>query len=105
MILSTKKVFAQGVKLPEYPSNFNFSNATLGEILSKALDYAIIIGGIAMFAYLLWGGFNLLTSAGNPEGIREGTQKIIFAVIGFLVIFASYFIIQLVESMFGFSIL
>lgn len=105
MIFFTRKVFARKAKLPEYPGNFNFSNASLGEIISRALEYAIVIGGIAMFAYLLWGGFNLLTSAGDPEGIREGTQKIIFAVVGFLVIFASYFIVQLVETMFGFSIL
>ena len=94
------------VQLPGYGSTgFKFANASIGEILSQALEYAIIIGGLAMFVYLIWGGFNLLTSAGNPEGIREGTQKIIFAIIGFLVIFASYFIVQLVETMLGFTIL
>ncbi len=100
------KIFAQGATLPGYnQTDFRWANATLGQILSEALKYAIILGGLAMFAYLIWGGFNLLTSAGNPEGIREGTQKIIFAVIGFLIIFASYFIVQLVETILGFQIL
>lgn len=100
------KIYAQGVKLPGYgETGFKFANKNLGAIISQALEYAIVLGGIAMFAYLLWGGFDLLTSAGNPEGIQKGTQKIIFAIIGFLVIFASYFIVQLVETMFGFTIL
>lgn len=100
------KVYAQDVTLPDYgDTGFKFANKSLGEIISQALEYAIVLGGIAMFAYLLLGGFELLTSAGNPEGIQKGTQKIIFAIIGFLVIFASYFIVQLVETMFGFSIL
>lgn len=100
------KVYAQGVKLPGYGSTgFKFANKSLGAIISQALEYAIVLGGIAMFVYLLLGGFELLTSAGNPEGIQKGTQKVIFAIIGFLVIFASYFIVQLVETMLGFSIL
>jgi hypothetical protein len=99
------KVYAQGVNLPDAHLPGFGANPTLGDIVSKGLEYAIVLGGIAMFAYLLWGGFDLLTSAGNPEGIQKGTQKIIFAIVGFLVIFASYFIVQLVETMFGFTIL
>lgn len=99
------KIYAQNAKLPSLNLPAFGPNPTLGNILSKALQYAIVLGGLAMFVYLIWGGLNLLTSAGNPEGIREGTQKIIFAIIGFLIIFASYFIIQLVETILGFSIL
>jgi len=101
------KVFAQDtVTIPDSKtvmSNFKFSN--LGDIASGALKYALVIAGLAMFAMLISGGFTLLTSVGNPDKIKQGTNKITFAIAGFLIVFASYWIIQIVELIFGFQIL
>jgi len=96
------------VAIPGYSgTGFKFSPgaAGAGEIISGMLKYALVFGGLAMFGYLIYGGFHLLISAGSPEGIKEGTNKIVFAIIGFLVIFAAYWIIQLVEVAFNLSIL
>jgi len=96
------------VTIPGYSgTGFKFSSgaAGVGEIISGMLKYALVFGGLAMFGYLIYGGFHLLISAGNPEGIKEGTNKIVFAIVGFLVIFAAYWIIQLVEVAFNLSIL
>ncbi len=97
------KIFAQ-VALPSYPDEFKFANSTLGDIVSQFLNYAIVIAGIAMFALLILGGFDLLTSSGNPEGIKKGTNKIIYALAGFILVMATYFILQIVELIFGIKI-
>lgn len=99
------KVFAQ-VTIPD-PATIlpGWKFSSLGEIFSEFLRYALILGGLAMFAYLIIGGFGLLTSAGNSGKIQEGTSKITLAVVGFLVIFATYWLIQIVEFVFNLSIL
>ena len=101
------KVFAQNpVTIPDPKTvmpNFKFS--TLGEIASEALKYALVLAGLSMFAMLIFGGFTLLTSGGEPGKVKEGTSRIAFAIVGFLIVFASYWIIQIVELVFGLQIL
>lgn len=79
--------------------------SSLGVLASEVLKYALVIGGLSMFVFIILGGFNLLTSSGNPEGIKKGTSQVVFAIIGFLIIFAAYWIIQIVEVIFGLTIL
>jgi len=97
------KAFAQ-VKIPD-PGITGMRFSTLGEIASEALKYVLVIAGLGMFAMLISGGFTLLVSAGNPDKVKQGTNSIIFAIVGFLIIFASYWIIQIVELIFNFQIL
>jgi len=99
------KVFAQ-VTIPD-PKIVGIKPevSTLGGIASETLKYALVFAGLAMFVYLLLGGFQLLTSGGEPNGIKEGTNKIVFAIIGFLVVFSAYWIVQIVEVIFGLTIL
>ncbi len=79
--------------------------STPGGILTRALQGFIFpIAGIILFAQLLLGGFQMLTGAAS-KGIDEGKQKITAAVIGFIILFAAYWIMQLLELIFGIRIL
>jgi len=99
------KVFAQNsVTIPD-PTIINLRFSNLGEILSEALKYAIIFAGLAMFGFLIAGGFQLLTSGGDQNKIKAGTSKITLAIVGFLVVFSSYWIIQIAEIVFSIPIL
>lgn len=65
-------------------------------------DFAIIIGniikvstGIAGSIALLvfvYGGFQWLTAAGNPEKIKKGRDILLWALLGIVVMFSSYII-------------
>lgn len=59
-----------------------------------------IAGGIAFFLILL-GGFQILTSAGNPERLHAGQELVGSAVGGLLLIIFSLFLLRLI----GFTIL
>ncbi|MFC1727101.1 hypothetical protein ACFL0Y_01130 [Patescibacteria group bacterium] len=91
------------------PVSSRFS--TIGEIFSGRgsnpglLDYVFILAGFALLIYLIIGGFELLTSGGNPESINRGKGRITHAIIGFIIIFTSYWVIQLLEVILGVSIL
>jgi len=54
---------------------------------------------------LVFGGFTIVTSGSNPEQTQKGTQAIGGAIIGFVVIFASYWIIQIIQVLTGINIL
>jgi len=74
-------------------------------LLSKILPNVYIITGLILFFFLLMGGFTIITSAGSPEKKQEGQKTITNALIGFLIIFASYWIIQIIQVITGVPIL
>ncbi|MBI2436868.1 MAG: hypothetical protein HYV41_03970 [Candidatus Magasanikbacteria bacterium] len=59
-----------------------------------------IMGSLALLVFV-YGGFMWLTAAGNPEHVKKGTQAMIWAVIGIIVVFSSYAIITLVLNAIG----
>jgi hypothetical protein len=54
-----------------------------------------IAGGIA-FLLIVFGGFKVMTSAGNPKGIQAGQEMISSALIGLLLIIFSAFLLELI---------
>jgi len=86
------------------PDNFAFTDATIGEIISALLPYIFTIAGLALFVFLIIGGFGLLTSGGNPEKVKSAQGKITSAIIGFVIIFVSYWLVRILEIVFGIDI-
>lgn len=54
-----------------------------------------IAGGIA-FLLIIFGGFQILTSAGNPERLNEGKELISSAITGLLMIVFSVFLLRVI---------
>lgn len=81
------------------------SGLTLGEIISKLLPYIYVFAGISLLVMLIAGGLSLMTAAGDEGKVKAGYGKITGALIGFLIVFLSYLIAQLVEVILGVKIL
>lgn len=64
----------------------------LGGIVKKLLT---ILGSISLLV-LVAGGFLWLTSAGNAEKVKLGTNTMLYAIIGLFIIFSSYAILNTV---------
>ena len=77
----------------------------IGQIVSRLLVYIFPLAGIATFIYLLIGGFGYLTAAGNEEAAKKAQGQITNALIGFLIIFLSYWIVQILEIILGIELL
>jgi len=101
------KVFASDVfTIPSPPIGPAVNRfGSVGEIISTLLNYVIPLAGIVMMLMLIAGGFELMTSGGSQEGVASGKSKITLAIIGFFVVFLSWFIIRAIEAIFGISIL
>lgn len=61
-------------------------SSVIGIVIKAALG---VIGSVTLFM-LVWGGFQWLTSAGNDEKVHQGTQTMLWAIIGLAVVFGSY---------------
>ncbi|MBU0978692.1 MAG: pilin [Patescibacteria group bacterium] len=79
--------------------------STPGGIISRLLDFIFPIAGLILFVMLVWGGFEMLIGAPTKKSIEAGKNRITAAIIGFLLLFASYWLMQIVEVVFGIVVL
>lgn len=75
--------------------------STPGGIISRLLSFAFPLAGLILFVMLVWGGFEILIQAPSKKAIDAGRQRVTAAIIGFMLLFASYWIWQIVEVIFG----
>lgn len=86
-------------------SNLATDLSTPGGIISRLLDFAFPLAGLILFVMLVWGGFEMVYGANNTsKAIEAGKNRITTALIGFILLFASYWIMQLVEVILGITI-
>lgn len=50
---------------------------------------------------VVWGGFQMITSRGNPEKFSEGKKTLLYAAVGFVVIIFATSVVPLIKSIFG----
>ena len=98
----------------EISSFFNEWNQTLSlknsitspeAIINALIPLLIVIAGVILLLMLILGGFQMLTSAANPDQAEAGKKRITTALAGFLIIFVSYWLIQILEILLGINIL
>lgn len=64
------------------------------DIIRIVITAALSLIGAFTLLMLVWGGFQWLTSAGNPEKVTAGTQTMVWAIIGVMVVLASYVLLS-----------
>ncbi len=104
-----EKVLAQSLKLPwegegspeiTGPEGFQFNS--LGELVSQPVtQYVFAAAGIGLLLMLIRAGFSFLTSAGDAKKLEQGKQQLTYALMGFIVVFAAYWIVQILGKIFG----
>lgn len=77
----------------------------LGRFLSSWWGVAYVAGGIIFLLYLMWGGIEWAIAGSNKDRIENAKNKISNALIGLLLIAASYALIKLVGFVLGIDIL
>lgn len=81
--------------------------ANPGALISVILKNVYVAAGVLLFVLLIFGGFSIIMGAGqnDPKKVGQGQKAATTAVIGFLIIFASYWIIQIIQKLTGLEIL
>jgi hypothetical protein len=73
----------------------------INPILQWALTLIFVFAGIAAILFVIWGGISWITSAGEKEKLEGARKKVLYALIGLIIIFASYLIVRTVGSVLG----
>jgi hypothetical protein len=73
----------------------------IGTILVKAIPYIFAAAGIGLLLMIIAAGFGLLSSAGDPKKTEGAKQRITNALLGFVIIFVAYWLVQIAGKIFG----
>jgi len=65
----------------------------------------VLVGGLALLLFLIWGAIDWLMCEGEPEKLKNAKNKILHALAGMAFLAASYAVIKLAQVIFGFDIL
>lgn len=66
------------------------------DLLGKVLGLGIGMAGGIAFLLIIFGGLQIMTSAGNPEQLNAGRELVSSAVTGLLLIIFSIFLLQFI---------
>lgn len=71
-------------------------------LITSLLSVAIAFVALLVFFYLIWGGIDWITSGGDKGKTEQARSKILAAVIGLIIVAASYAIVQLLVRFLGY---
>lgn len=76
---------------------------SFGGLMNGLISFVMVLAAVLVFMYLIWGGIEWITSGGDKSKTEGARNKITAAVIGLIVIAASYAILTLALNFLGFS--
>jgi len=96
---------AQNLNIGDYsiegPTDFKFASSGIGEIVGTSLGYVFAAAGIGLLLMIISSGFTLMMSAGDAKKAAAGKTTLTNAVIGFILVFAAFWITQILGVIFG----
>ena len=77
----------------------------LGKLISAGFTLLFIVAGLAAALFLIQGGLQWITSGGDKAGVEAARNKIIHAIVGLIIVVATWAFIRIIESFVGICIL
>lgn len=75
----------------------------LGPFIVRLWRTMVVIGGLVLLLFLIWGAIDWLMSEGDTEKLKNAKNKIIHALAGMGILAASYALTTLLKYIFGFD--
>lgn len=97
------------LNIPQPPSmsGFRFTNPSSlpSDITTFVLQYAIAGAGFVFLIMVISAGYKYMTSLGEPASIQAATKQLLHALTGLLVVITAFFLIQIIQTIFGLNII
>lgn len=71
-------------------------NLSIGKAIGGLISFFFILAAIIALVFLLMGGIRWITSGGDKSNIEGARDSIIAAIVGLVIIFLSYVILNVV---------
>ena len=81
------------------------SGLQLSGIIRAAINLVLIVAAVVFFFMLVIGGVRWITSGGDKANTETARNQITAALVGLVIVFAAWAIIQLIQTFFGITIL
>ena len=72
----------------------------LTNIVSTALNLAIVVAIISCLFMLIWAGFDWIFSEGDKQKVAKARQRLVMAILGLVLVFMSFMIINIIYTFF-----
>ena len=72
----------------------------LRQLIFNVAGIAVALVGTVALIFLIIGGFQYITSAGNPDNIGKAKNTILYSIMGLILVIISYAIIKFITSAF-----
>ena len=76
---------------------------SIGEVINNIVPNILVVANLILFFFILFGGFTIISNAGNPDKQKEGSQILTTSLIGFLIVFGAYWIMGILKIITGFD--
>ena len=83
---------------------FESQNISIFSIISVIIKNLYVLTGIVLLFFLVAGGVGMIINAGNAEKQKQSSQTLTSAVVGYVIMFAAYWLVKIVEIVFGVEI-
>ena len=80
--------------------NVTTNIANFGKTFGTVVTFVFIVAVIIALGFLVFGGIKWVTSGGEKTGVEEARNHVVAAVVGLIIVFLSYFVINLVVYFF-----
>lgn len=74
-----------------------------GNMVSSLINVVMVAAALLVFAYMIWGGVEWITSGGDKGKAESARNKLTAAIIGLVIVAASYAVVTLVVQFLGFG--
>ncbi len=108
-LLNPATAFA--VDLCDQNGQFNklcgLTSGNFGNVVGAFITLLFVIAVIVALVFLVWGGLKWILSGGDKSAVEGARNTIVAAVVGLIIVFLAYFILNIVLSFFlgsGFSL-
>lgn len=78
--------------------------ANFGKIVGNVVTIAFIIAIVIALGFLVYGGIKWITSGGDKTAVEGARNTIVAAIVGLVIVFLAYFILNLILGFFGLSL-
>lgn len=98
-------VYAADIKITSKGTDFKaLENLTAGSIISGAISLVLVLVALVFFFILVVGGLKWVTSGGDEKKVGAARAQITNALIGLAIVFASWAIMTLINTVFGINV-
>ncbi|OGM32706.1 hypothetical protein A2803_01475 [Candidatus Woesebacteria bacterium RIFCSPHIGHO2_01_FULL_44_21] len=81
---------------------FRFNNASLSSFFNLGIvNIVFFVAGVLLLFYIITSGLSMMTSRGDPKALEGAKARLTQAIIGFVIIFMAYWIVQIIGLLLG----